>query len=173
MEKAVEEAVVRKSVRVKVPVERAFKVFVEQMETWWPATHHIGKTPFVALFVEPRVGGRWYEQNVKGELCDWGRVLKWDPPHLVVLSWHVGPKEHENPEGEWGFDADLSRASEVEIKFIPDGKSATLVELTHSKLERHGEGYEKLRAMFDGPTAWAGILDLFAQKVDAQEGVQG
>ena len=54
-------AVVRKSVRVQAPIERAFSVFVEQMERWWPATHHIGKTPFEAIFVEPRVGGRWYE----------------------------------------------------------------------------------------------------------------
>jgi uncharacterized protein YndB with AHSA1/START domain len=57
-------------VRVKAPIERAFSVFVEQMETWWPATHHIGTTPFEAIFVEPRVGGRWYERNAKGDLCD-------------------------------------------------------------------------------------------------------
>ena len=59
MANTTEEAVVRKNVRVQVPIERAFSVFVEQMETWWPATHHIGKTPFVALFVEPRIGGDW------------------------------------------------------------------------------------------------------------------
>ena len=51
MASAVEAAVVRKSVRVQAPIERAFSVFVEQMETWWPATHHIGKTPFEAIFV--------------------------------------------------------------------------------------------------------------------------
>ena len=59
MANPVEEAVVRKSVRVKAPIERAFSVFVEQMETWWPKPRTTsGKTPFVALFVEPRVGGR-------------------------------------------------------------------------------------------------------------------
>ena len=42
MANTIAEAVVRKSVRVQAPVERAFSVFVEQMETWWPATHHIG-----------------------------------------------------------------------------------------------------------------------------------
>jgi hypothetical protein len=66
MANTVEGAVVRKTVRVRAPIERAFSVFVEQMETWWPATHHIGKTPFVAIFVEPRVGGRWYERNTEG-----------------------------------------------------------------------------------------------------------
>jgi uncharacterized protein YndB with AHSA1/START domain len=170
MANPVEEAVVRKSVRVKAPIERAFSVFVEQMETWWPATHHIGKTPFVALFVEPRVGGRWYEQNAKGELCEWGRVLKWEPPHAVAFSWHVGPEQHDNPEAEWGFDPDLSKASEVEIRFSAESGGVTLVELTHSKLERHGGDTEKLRAMFDGPMAWAGILDLYAKKIDEKEG---
>jgi hypothetical protein len=41
----------------------------------------------------------------------------------------------------------------------------TLVELTHSKLERHGEGYEQLRAVFDGPGAWIHILESYAKRV--------
>ncbi len=159
-------AAVRKSVRVKAPIERAFSVFVEQMETWWPATHHIGDTPFESIFVEPRVGGRWYERNAKGDLCDWGKVLKWDPPHTVAFSWHVGPG-HDRPE--WAYDPDKTRASEVEINFVAEGPDLTLVELVHSKLERHGEGYEQLRAMFDGPGAWVGVLDSYARKVEGKE----
>ena len=78
MSNPVAEAVVRKTVLVKVPLERAFNVFVQQMETWWPATHHIGKTPFKAIFIEPLVGGRWYEINAEGAQCEWGKVLaKW------------------------------------------------------------------------------------------------
>jgi uncharacterized protein YndB with AHSA1/START domain len=164
MANPVAEAVVRKSVRVNASIERAFSVFVEQMETWWPATHHIGKTPFEAIFVEPRVGGRWYERNVEGAQCDWGTVLKWDPPHRVAFSWHVGPG-HDSPD--WVCDPDIAKASEVEIRFTAAGPSTTLVELEHSKLERHGEGYEQLRELFDGPGAWAGILELYAKKVNA------
>jgi uncharacterized protein YndB with AHSA1/START domain len=160
LSRTVSEAVVRKSVRVAVPIERAFSVFVEQMETWWPATHHIGDTPFEAIFVEPRVGGRWYERNVEGKLCDWGTVLAWDPPHRVSFSWHVGPG-HDQPE--WKFDPDMNKASEVEIRFTAEGPGTTLVELEHSKLERHGEGYEQLRALFDGPGAWETILALYAK----------
>lgn len=155
-----EKAVVRKSVRVKAPIERAFSVFVEQMETWWPATHHIGETPFEAIFVEPRVGGKWYERNVAGEICEWGTVLAWDPPHRVVFSWHLGPG-HDQPD--WVFDPDMSKASEVEIRFTAEESGVTFVELTHSKLERHGEGYEQLRVLFDGPGAWQGILELYAE----------
>jgi uncharacterized protein YndB with AHSA1/START domain len=157
------EAVVRKSVRVKAPIERAFSVFVEQMESWWPATHHIGKVPFVAIFVEPRVGGKWYERNAAGEHCDWGKVLKWDPPHRVTFSWHVGPG-HDQPD--WVCDPDPAKASEVEISFTAESSDTTFVELVHSKLERHGEGYQQLRAMFDGPGAWAGIMALYAKAAD-------
>ena len=163
MSRTLSEAVVRKSVRVAAPIERAFSVFVEQMETWWPATHHIGKVPFEAIFVEPRVGGRWYERNADGQQCDWGTVLAWEPPHRVTFSWHVGPG-HDQPD--WVSDPDMARASEVEIRFTAEGPHATLVELEHSKLERHGEGYEQLRALFDGPGAWGHILDLYAKAAE-------
>jgi uncharacterized protein YndB with AHSA1/START domain len=161
----VAEAVVRKQVRVKVPIERAFSVFVEQMETWWPATHHIGKTPFEAIFVEPRVGGRWYERDVEGHVADWGTVLAWDPPHRVTFSWHVGPG-HDQPD--WTCDPEIARASEVEIRFTAEGLGATLVELEHSKLERHGEGYEKLWELFDGPGAWGHILEQFGKAAEGE-----
>jgi len=160
------ETAVRKAVRVNAPVERAFRVFVEHMESWWPATHHIGKTPFKAIFVEPRVGGKWYEINAEDQRCEWGTVLKWDPPHVVSFSWHLGPG-HDKPD--WDFDPDMSRASEVEIRFTPEAPRTTLVELTHSKLERHGEGYEQLRALFDGPGAWGDILKLYAERANAAE----
>lgn len=158
MAEIVQEAVVRKSVRVSASVERSFAVFVGQMETWWPATHHIGVQPFEAIFVEPRVGGRWYERDTDGKQCDWGTVLAWDPPHRVRFSWHVGPKR-DSPE--WGYDSDISRASEVEIRFKDEGQGTTLVELEHSHLERHGEHYEQLRAIFDGQGAWGDILAHF------------
>ena len=165
MQKPAEELDLRvlKSVHVNAPIERAFSVFVEQMETWWPATHHIAKTPFEVIFIEPRVGGRWYERNVEGAQCDWGTVLKWDPPHAVCLSWHLGPG-HDTPE--WKFDPDMSRASEVEIRFRAEGPVATLVELEHRNIERHGQGAEQFRALLDCPGAWSGILTCFAKRME-------
>jgi uncharacterized protein YndB with AHSA1/START domain len=160
MANTVDEIAVRKSIRVGVPAARAFSVFVEQMETWWPPAHHIGDQPFQAIFVEPLKGGRWYERDAKGTECQWGRVLAWDPPHRVTLSWHLGP--------DWKFNPDLAKASEVEIRFTPVGPSATLVELEHSALERHGEGYEQLRAAMDGPNAWETTLSAFAKRVDPE-----
>lgn len=155
---------VLKTIRVNVPIERAFSVFVEQMEAWWPPTHHIGDVPFVAIFVEPRVGGRWYERNAKGQDCDWGKVLAWNPPHSVRLSWHAGPG-HDSPE--WVVDPDPARASEVEIRFRSEGPNATFIELEHSKIERHGKGAVELREKFEQPGAWTAILEAYAARANA------
>jgi hypothetical protein len=159
MTEAAEEAVVRKAVHVKASIERAFSVFVEQMGRWWPASHHLGKTPFETIIIEPRAGGKWYERNAAGERCEWGTVLKWDPPHRATFSWHLGPG-HGGPD--WVMDPDPTKASEVEVRFTAEGPGATLVELIHSKLDRHGEGYEELRAIFERPTAWQGVLEFYA-----------
>jgi uncharacterized protein YndB with AHSA1/START domain len=155
---SMEETVVRKSVRVGVPRERAFAIFVEHMEAWWPPAHHIGEQPFETIFVEPRKGGRWYERDAQGKACEWGTVLAWEPPARVTFSWHLGP--------DWKFNPDLAKASEVELRFLADGPDATLVELEHSKFERHGEGYEQMRAMMDSPGAWVTTLAEFARATE-------
>ncbi|HEX7159363.1 MAG TPA: SRPBCC family protein [Edaphobacter sp.] len=153
------EAMVRKSVRVPVSVGRAFSVFVEQMETWWPPEHHIGVAAFEAIFVEPKVGGRWYERDGNGRECDWGKVLAWDPPRLVTFSWHLGP--------DWKFDPDIAKASEVAIRFTPEA-AGTLVELEHSHIDRHGEGWEQLKTMLEYPDAWERTLAEFAKRAELE-----
>jgi hypothetical protein len=42
------------------------------------------------------------------------------------------------------------------------------VELEHSGIERHGEGYERLRMMLDSPDAWASTLAEFAKAADRE-----
>jgi uncharacterized protein YndB with AHSA1/START domain len=150
---------VRKTLSVDVSVERAFAVFTENMEAWWPATHHVAKQPFAAIVVEPRTGGRWFEMAADGTECDWGRVLAWEPPHRVTFAWHLQP--------DWKFNPDPEKASEVEIRFIEEGARKTRVELEHRALERHGEGWEQLRTGVDSPGGWTAILEQFAKSVSA------
>jgi uncharacterized protein YndB with AHSA1/START domain len=84
---------VRKVVRVKAPPAVAWRVFTERMGTWWPlATHKIGKVKAADAVIEPRVRGRWYERGEDGSTCDWGRVLSWEPPSRLVLSWDIGAR---------------------------------------------------------------------------------
>lgn len=146
-------ATVKRTLRVSVPIDFAFRMLTQKMGTWWPASHHIGKTPFTEIVVEPHAGGRWFERDIAGAECDWGRVLVWEPPKRVVLSWHLQP--------DWHYDPDLSRASEVCFEFLAEGPGATRLEFEHRQLERHGEGWEKLRAGVDSPGGWTGVLTEF------------
>ena len=79
-------------------------------------------------------------------------MLAWEPPHRVQLSWHLN--------GEWQYDADPARASEVEVHFIAEGDERTRVELVHSHLERL-EYAEKAHEGVSSPNGWSGILRSF------------
>src|SRR5258707_10700450 len=87
---------IRGKVTVGVPVERAFDVFTGSFGTWWPRDYHIGQAPMADAILEPREGGRWYERGDDGSECDWGRVLAWEPPHRLVVTWQIN--------GQWQYD---------------------------------------------------------------------
>ena len=146
------EAAVSKKILLNCPLEHSFREFTERMGAWWPATHHVGTVPFKDILIEARSGGRWYEINAKEEAGLWGYVLRWDPPHHLALSWHLNTK--------FEFDADLDHASRLEISFKDAGAGRTRVEFLHSRIERHGEGYQALRDQLDH--GWVGVLSQFS-----------
>jgi uncharacterized protein YndB with AHSA1/START domain len=118
---------VRKVVSVQAPREVAWRVFTEQMATWWPlAMYKIGKAAAVDAVIEPRVGGRWYERGEDGTTCDWGRVLAWEPHARLVLTWDI--------TADWQYDPALQ--TEIEVRFIAEGEAGTRVELEHRRLDR-------------------------------------
>jgi uncharacterized protein YndB with AHSA1/START domain len=149
-------AVVKKSLLLNCSRDHAFHVFTQNMGRWWPATHHIGNLPFRDILIEPRAGGRWYEIDAKEEAGLWGHVLTWEPPQRVVLYWQLGTM--------FKFDPDVAQASELEISFHAIAENKVRVELEHRHIERHGEGYQKLREMLDG--GWVGALGEFAKFAD-------
>jgi uncharacterized protein YndB with AHSA1/START domain len=134
---------------VRAVRERAFSVFTERFVTWWPQSHHIGEVEMAEAFIEPREGGRWYERGVDGTECDWGRVLAWEPPSRVVLSWHL--------QGDFSYDPDPAKASEIEVRFVAESPEETRVELEHRHIERHDDP-DRVRTGVDSPGGWTGIL---------------
>jgi len=156
MTTGMETVAVNKSITVNAGRERAFAVFTENFFTWWPKSHHIGKADMADAVIEPKVGGRWYERGADGVECEWGVVLAYDPPARVVLSWHL--------QGDWGYDPDPARASEVEVQFIKETDDRTRVVLTHRHIERHTMP-EKVAAGVDSPDGWGGILADYAEAV--------
>jgi uncharacterized protein YndB with AHSA1/START domain len=153
---AVASILVRKSLVVNAPASHVFAVFTERQDTWWPRAHHIGSCAEFTAIVEPRVGGRWYERGKDGSECDWGKVLTWEPPKRLVMTWDIN--------SEWKYDPAI--ATEVELKFIAESAERTRVELEHRKLERYGDKAEMMRGLFDGPEAWEGMLKLVAKAAE-------
>jgi uncharacterized protein YndB with AHSA1/START domain len=90
MNRTVTVAPVRKSINVAAAPDRAFHVFTAGMSRWWIKSHSINKkSPIKDIVIEPKAGGRWYERGEDGSTCDWGRVLSWEPPTRLVLSWEI------------------------------------------------------------------------------------
>lgn len=148
---------VRKSIIVKTDVPHAFEVFTAGFDSWWPRSHHIGSSPMTEAVIEQRAGGRCYAKQVDGGECDWGQVVDWDPPHRFVIAWQITP--------EWGYEPDLAKSSEVEIRFtaVPGG---TRVDLEHRHFERMGPGGDGMRAGVDAPGGWGTLLEDFKARVE-------
>jgi uncharacterized protein YndB with AHSA1/START domain len=145
---------VRKVLSVNAPQDVAWRVFTEQIGTWWPLAHYkIGKVNAVDAVIEPRVGGYWYERGEDGSTCNWGSVLAWEPPSRLLLSWDI--------TADWQYDPALK--TEIEIRFIATSASATRVELEHRKLDRYGARRDEMREVFDKSGDWGQLLALFAR----------
>lgn len=110
---------------VKRPVDAAFKHFTADIGRWWPLKEGLsfGGDRAHEIFLEGRVGGRFYERFSDGEELEVGRVTAFDPPGRVAFTWR--PKS-------WNAD------TEVEVRFAAEG-DGTRVTLAHS-------GWEKLSA---------------------------
>jgi uncharacterized protein YndB with AHSA1/START domain/uncharacterized damage-inducible protein DinB len=150
-------APVRKSVTVKTGVDRAFSVFTDGIDTWWPRSHHIGKGTLEKTVIEPRLGGRCYGRTTDGVETDWGKVLAWEPPQRFVVAWMITP--------EWHCQPDVSKSSEVEVRFTALDAGTTRVDLEHRHFERHGAGAETMRNGVDAPNGWSGLLGGYASQV--------
>jgi uncharacterized protein YndB with AHSA1/START domain len=154
------ETPVRKSIRVRASAERAFRIYTEEIDSWWPRTHHIGNAPLERVILERRAGGRCYSKQTDGTECDWGTVLEWDPPRGFVMAWQVSPA--------WQYEPELAKASEVEVQFTPEEGGYTRVDLEHRHFERHGTGAESMRSKVDDPGGWSGLLRLFQVRAEQE-----
>jgi uncharacterized protein YndB with AHSA1/START domain len=148
---------VRSSVVVDAPIDRAFTVFTEDIASWWPPEHHILEAELAEMVFEPREGGNVYDRGVDGSECRWARVLAYEPPTRVVISWDINL--------QWQIETDLDKTSEVEVRFFSESPERTRVELEHRNIDRHGEGWEGMHAAVGSPDGWGIGLKRFAGRL--------
>jgi uncharacterized protein YndB with AHSA1/START domain len=148
---------IQTDVVVEAPVERAFRVFVEEFDKIKPREHNMLEVDIAESVFEPRTGGRVYDRGVDGSECQWARVLAYEPPQRILFTWDISP--------QWQIETDRSRASEVEVRFVSEGEGRTRVELEHRHLDRHGDGWEGLREGVGGDQGWPLYLARFAEQV--------
>jgi uncharacterized protein YndB with AHSA1/START domain len=141
---------IRKSIKVERPPQIAFKVFCEEIGKWWPLKEgfSFGRERAKDIFIEARVGGRFFERFTDGEEFEVGKITAYVPPSVVAFTWRA-------PEWE--------ASTSVEVRFSADG-SGTLIELEHSgweqgpKMQADGKGY-------DG--GWDLIIERYGKTVGA------
>jgi uncharacterized protein YndB with AHSA1/START domain len=148
---------IRHDVVVNAPIERAFAVFTEDFGSFKPPEHNMLSVEIAETVFEPREGGHVYDRGVDGSECRWARVLAYEPPDRVVISWDISPR--------WQIETDPERTSEVEVRFIAEAPDRTRVELEHRNLDRHGEGWEAVREGVDSGDGWPLYLRRFAEVV--------
>lgn len=139
---------VHKSIRVPCTPQVAFKVFTEEIATWWPLmTHSVGAEKATGCGIEPGVGGELYEVDAAGERGKWGTVTEWDPPRLLSFEWHPG--------------RDAAGATRVSVSFVSAGDH-TDVALTHDEWWKLGEKAQEMRDNYDG--GWDGVFSTCFKK---------
>lgn len=139
-----------RSIEVRCPVEHAFAVFSEHIDTWWPPSHR--RFADSRLVLEGHVGGRFYERAASGAEIELGEVLDWEPPERLRYSWWPGADE---------------RPTEVEIRFRARG-AITVVEVTHREADSGlGAKWPERVKKFEG--GWGAVLPAFAQAIDLIE----
>lgn len=147
-------APVRQSVVVEAPIEHAFKVFTEQFGSFKPSEHNMLAVPIAETVFEPRVGGHVYDRGIDGSECRWARVLAYEPPNRLLLSWDISPR--------WQIETDPEKTSEWEVRFTAEAPHRTRVELEHRQLDRHGDGWQGVRDGVAGDQGWPLYLQRYA-----------
>ena len=134
---------VRRSVTVGRLRDEAFELFTAGIASWWPMDRYsVSQERTRNVVIEPRVGGGVYEERDDGATFPWGRVLAWEPPGRLVLSWHPGR------------EPDVAQEVEVLFTAVDD---VTRVDLEHRNWDKLGDDAANVRESY--VNGWAEVLD--------------
>ncbi len=135
-----------KTITVPCPPDRAFRVFTQDMNLWWPKDKNsvsamAGKVA-KSVQMEQIEGGAITEIDHTGTSVVWGSVSTFNPPDKLVLAWHIGmPAE---------------QATTVEVDFQASA-SGTKITLKHHGWEAFGDDANKMRDGYN--SGWVGVFE--------------
>lgn len=139
---------VERTVNVEASPEVAFKIYVEEIDQWWPWQGAQFRYTFAGpdrepdhILFEAQEDGRFYEIFADGTTYDIGRVIAYEPPDRLVYTWQ---------------DPDWAGATTIEVMFAAQGEG-TLVTLRHWGFEEagvldiadgYGMGHEEIMGIY-------------------------
>jgi len=140
---------IRKSVTVRCPPDQAFRVFTREIGRWWPIKRGFsyGRERAHEIVLDDREGGRLYERFTDGSEFEIGRVVRADPPHLILFTWKA---------------PDWEGATEVEVRFSA-AADGTCVELEHRGFEESSGMRERGRGFAGG---WDTVLAQYVEEAN-------
>ena len=103
---------------VPLPPERAFDVYVQQMDAWWPRrgvfpySFAPAETRPLHIRFEARLEGRYYETFLDGSEYEIGRVTAWEPPRRLSYTWR---------------DPSWRGETRIALAFLAEGEGARVV----------------------------------------------
>jgi hypothetical protein len=138
--------------------ERAFAVFVDEFDRWWPRDYTWGKDKLAEIGIEPKIGGKCFERTTDGALAVWGTVLSIQRPSHIVIAWQVKADRTAEP--------DERTASRIDVRFVAvEGEGVSDVVVVHRDFPRHGDGWEAYRTRMASKEGWPRLIQLYAKAV--------
>jgi activator of Hsp90 ATPase-like protein len=128
------------TIEVPCSQERAFNIFLNDMESWWPLDERSMSLmqeghPAKGLKVTAAPGGKIIEIGHGGDEYHWGTITEHSPFERLVMDFHMGlPAEN---------------ASRVAVEFTALEGDRTKVVLTHDNWEAFGDMAEMMRGGYD------------------------
>lgn len=144
-----------KEIEVPLSKSKAFEVFVNGLNEWWPKEYTWSQNKLKRILIEPEKDGLCTEIGPYDFHCDWGRVIEFEKDERIAMKWQISPQRVPEP--------DPDKSSDITITFRGKTDSETIIEFIHFNFENHGEGGEAYQQAMNSERGWDYILNRFVE----------